>query len=135
MKANYSERIIQTETLLDTISETAIFIPWFFIDDARFIMAWHIFMCILSELRSCVLKQGIMVIGAKPWIAPYKLTGLSTVEVKQIFFCNAANLRRLTNLFPLHWFKSAFTVNINSNQIQNKTAIKFIESQSIFQSR
>lgn len=66
MKANYSERIIQTETLLDTISETAIFIPWFFIDDARFIMAWHIFMCILSELRSCVLKQGIMVIGAKP---------------------------------------------------------------------
>ena len=127
MKANYSYRVIQRESLLDTILETAIFISWSLIDDARFIMTWHIFMCVLSEVRSCVLKQRIMVIGANPWIAPYKLTGLSTAEAKQIFFCNAANLRRLRNLFPLHWFKSAFTVI--------KFAIKFIESPSIFQGR
>ena len=66
MKANYSYRVIQRESLLDTILETAIFISWSLIDDARFIMTWHIFMCVLSEVRSCVLKQRIMVIGANP---------------------------------------------------------------------
>ena len=92
-------------------------------------------MCVLSEVISCVLKQTIMVIGANPCIGPYKVTGSSATAAKWIFFCSAGNLKHLRNLFPSHYFKSAFTVNTNSNQIQNKTAIKFSESPSIFQGR